>query len=453
MFAVEDILKATGGSLERPGRTGKRIKGVSIDSRTVRPGEVFIAVKGGNFDGHDFLREASGKGASCIVAASGRRAAIPAGPAVVRVNDTLKALADIAHFHRERFDIPVIAVTGSNGKTTTKEMIACVLSAGYRVLKNLGTKNNHIGMPMALLGLRASHRAAVLELGSNHPGEIAYLAAVCRPTMAVITNIGASHLENFEDLRGVLKEKMSLLEFLRRPGIALINADDRMLAAAAQKRRVFTYGVSEDADFTAGGIKTAGRGVEFLLGRRKKFPCRLKTVGAHNVHNALAAAAAGRILGIGYRQICSRLGAFGFPPGRMKLLRKNTAFFIDDTYNSNPLSLDRAAAALGAMTGGGRKIFVMGDMLELGPASGKFHRLAGVRAAGVCDIFVAVGRLARAAGGAALDSGLAADKVFFCGDSAQAGDILRGTIRITRGDIVLVKGSRGMRMEKVFEET
>lgn len=458
MFTLSEILKATGGGLARPsrglGRPGsveRSMRGVSIDSRSVVPGQVFVAVKGEHFDGHDFLAEAARKGAACLVTARRGLSGIPAGPDVVVVKDTVRALSAIAHFHRMRFDIPVVAVTGSNGKTTTKDMIACALSAGYRVLKNRGTRNNHIGMPLALLELKASHQAAVFELGSNHPGEVAYLAAVCRPTMAVITNIGPSHLEHFGSLNGVLKEKVSLLKFLRRPAAAILNADDKMLFPLVKRRRAFGYGMSPGADFIASGVKTTRRGVEFLLGRGRKIPCRLKTVGAHNVYNALAAAAVGRILGIDYDRICAKLGGFDFPSGRMSLFKNDVTVFIDDTYNSNPLSFERAVEAFGTITAVGRKVLVMGDMLELGPTSGEFHRLAGTRAAGVCDVLVAVGGLARAAAGAALDAGFAADKVFCCADSAQAAGILRDTLKVTRRDLVLVKGSRGMRMEKVFE--
>jgi len=452
MFTVEEVLKATDGKMERAGRPGRRICGVSIDSRTVLPGQVFIAVKGENFDGHSFLKEASGRGAACLIVSAGKRLIIPEGPAVIRVKDTLKAIADIAHFHRMRFDIPVIAVTGSNGKTTTKDMTAGVLSAGYRVLKNEGTKNNHIGMPLALLGLNAAHQAAVLELGSNHPGEIAYLAGVCCPTLAVITNIGPSHLEHFGSLRGVLREKVSLLKFLRGPAIALLNADDNMLSGVIKKRRVFGYGSSAGADFLVSGIRNTGRGVEFLLGRRQRRKCRLKTVGAHNAHNALAAASVGRMLGISYPDICSRLNDFDFPAGRMKLLGEREAVFIDDTYNSNPLSLSRAAAALGELPSQGRKIFVMGDMLELGHSSERFHCLAGEQAAEVCDVFIAVGEFSRSAAKAAVKSGLSSDRVFCCDEAVQAGSILRNRIKIVRRDIVLVKGSRGMHMERVFDE-
>ncbi|MFZ2384884.1 MAG: UDP-N-acetylmuramoyl-tripeptide--D-alanyl-D-alanine ligase [Candidatus Omnitrophota bacterium] len=453
MFTVAEILKAVGGRTERAGQPERRICGVSIDSRVILHGQAFIAVKGENFDGHSFLKEASAGGAVCLIVSAGKRLSIPAGPAVIRVKDTVKALADLAHFHRMRFDIPLIAVTGSNGKTTTKDMTARVLSSDYRVLKNEGTKNNHIGMPLALLGLTAAHQAAVLELGSNHPGEIAYLAGICRPTIAVITNIGPSHLEHFGSLRGVLREKSSLLKFLRGPAIALLNADDKMLSRVVKKRRVFSYGASSGADFLASCIRNTGGGVEFLPGRGQKRKCRLKTVGTHNALNALAAASVGRMLGISYPDICSRLNEFDFPAGRMKLLDKKEAAFIDDTYNSNPFSLNRALSALGGMPSQGRKIFVMGDMLELGPASEKFHCLAGEQAAGVCDVFIAVGNLSRSAAKAALGAGLSADKVFCCEDAAQAGSILRGRIDIVRQDVVLVKGSRGMRMERVFEET
>ena len=451
MFEVHELLTATAGKLAS-GREGLRIKGISIDSRTIRPQEAFIAIKGGNFDGHDFIGRALKKGAEWIIREAGAVRYKSAQASFIEVRDTIKALGGIARSWRRKFDIPVIAVTGSNGKTITKEMISAVLSKRFKVLKNEGTKNNHIGLPITLLGLNSHHEIAVIELGTNHPGEIGYLAGIALPNIGVITNIGPAHLQYFGDLRGVLKEKYTLVRFLDKPRIALLNSDDGLLknklARVVKGRFVLGFGIKNISDFLASGIKVSNGQIEFLA--QKKYRFTLRTLGYYNIYNALAAVSLGRIFGMEYREMAGALSNFTFPEKRLNLKELNNIKFIDDTYNANPASLRQALDALLQLRTKGRKIFVMGDMLELGSSSRFFHRQAGRQVARVCDAFITVGRLSRLAAEEAKKSGLRDTNIFICKNSRQARKTLFSKISPQKGDIVLVKGSRLMRMEEVF---
>ncbi|MFA5155869.1 MAG: UDP-N-acetylmuramoyl-tripeptide--D-alanyl-D-alanine ligase [Candidatus Omnitrophota bacterium] len=452
MLRVDEILKAVQGKLVC-GSRNKTVRGYSIDSRAIKKGEAFIAIKGDKFDGHDFIPQALKKGASCVIACAIQKPSAAGRATFIEVNDTQKALAGIARALRVKYDIPVIAITGSAGKTTVKEMLAWVLSAKLNVLSNEGTKNNHIGMPITLCGLNKSHNIAVLELGTNHFGEIKNLSQICLPDAAVVTNIGPAHLEHFNNLEGVLKEKYTLVENLRGAQLAVLNADDAMLSPkllnhCAAKPFILGFGINNSADFLASDIRLTPGGIKFLINGRHKFS--LNTCGRHNVYNALAAVAAARAFGIEYKTIIRRLASFTFPAGRLSLKSCNKVKFIDDTYNSNPLSLKQALDALEKLEGAGRKIFVMGDMLELGEAKEAFHCEAGFNAAKICDIFIAVGSLSRLAAKEAASCGLKAKSIFTCDSALEARDILVNKISLKDGDIVLVKGSRGMKMENVL---
>jgi len=460
MFKVTELVKAAKGRLTS-GKGNIEVKGISIDSRTLKPGECFIAVKGDNFDGHDFVRQAIKKGASCIIkdkrptsypSASLGTSQLPA-TSFIEVKDTIIALGDIARFWRNKFNIPVIAVTGSNGKTTTKEMIAWVLSAKFKVLKNEGTKNNHIGLPMALLNLNSTHEIAVLEIGTNHFGEVANLARICSPDIGVITNIGPSHLEYFHNLEGVLREKYSLFDNLKIPHIGILNADDPLLRKKILSRRknsfIVSFGIDQPADFSARCIKRLGSKIGFSLDNKYKFT--LATPGYYNAYNALAAIAAGRIFGIGHGDIAGRLKQFKFPYGRLNLLNLRKTTFIDDTYNANPASLIQALDVLVNFKVKGRKIFVMGDMMELGAGKEKFHLQAAGKIARACDCLITVGKLSQLAAQAARQQGLSTNNIFNCRNSGEARRILFDKLSPGPQDIVLVKGSRAMKMEEVLK--
>jgi len=473
MFKISELIKATGGGLSQGGATGF-IRGISIDTRTIKNKEAFIAIKGDNFDGHGFISDAIKKGAGCIIYSSSfarrntfllkqQKKKAKAATAFIEVKDTVKALGDIAHFKRVRLNrIPLIAITGSNGKTTVKEMTAWVLSARFKVLKNEGTKNNQIGVPLTLLNLNKDHGLAVLELGTNHFGEIGYLSKICAPNVGVITNIGPSHLEFLHSLAGVFKEKHSLFRYLQSPYLGLVNADDRILKKLLLEKSlrplILGCAVKHAADFFASDIKCQNNKIEFLVNARralkggikeKNYKIALKTSGYYNIYNALLATAIARIYGMTYRDIISRLASFNFPAGRLKLVNFRQVSFIDDTYNSNPLSLGQALSVLEQFKVRGRKIVIMGDMLELGRQAKFFHDQALRAAAGICDVFIGVGKLSQAAAQQAKNYFRRKD-IFSCTCVEQAREVLFNEVCPQKNDVILVKGSRAMRMEEIF---
>lgn len=446
MFKIPELVKATGGRLTS-GDINVIVGGISIDSRQIRKGMAFVAIKGENFDGHEFIKKAVEKGASCVIV--GKKIKKIRNVAIITVKDTIKALGGIAQFNRNRYDIPVILVTGSNGKTTTKEMIAEVLSKDFKVLKNEGTKNNHIGLPLTLLKLNSSYDVAVLEVGTNHFGEIKYLTDIACANIGVITNIGPSHLKYFKDLKGVFKEKYDLVKSLKEPAIAILNADDsylrRELVKKTNKHFLIGVGVENKSDYSATDICLFSGKYSFKLNQRLKFA--LKAPGYYNIHNSLIAIAVARIFGIEHRKIAAVLSNFELPKGRLNFLKIKGVSFIDDTYNSNPLSLKQALGLFQQIKVDKRKIIVIGDMLELGAESRRLHIQAIEDAARVCDQLVVVGKI----NSSSLKSArLMNSNVISCETSLQARSILLNKIIIEPGDIVLAKGSRMMKMEEVF---
>ena len=432
MFTINEILEATKGTLAQ-GPAGARVRCVCIDSRIVKKGELFIAVKGEVFDGHDFIDEVLAKGARVLVVHKPIKVKDPK-ISVIRVEDTIRALGDIARFHRLRFKIPVIALTGSAGKTTTKEMIAAVLSRKYKVLKNEGTQNNHIGVPLTLLKLKATHKIVVLECGTNQPGDIVWLADVARPSLAVFTNIGESHLEKLKTVSGVLKEKWMLTSFMGAQDTVIINADDELLFRPIRKKNIFkimTYGIGPKADWKASDMNISGRYLNF------------------QVYNALAAFNCGVFFKVPRKDIIQALKSFEFLQGRGQIVRLGKGWLINDTYNANPVSMRAALQTLQTIETKGRRIFVAADMLELGSQSRALHQAIGraIGTAGV-DILITVGRLAGLMGPAArrLNKKM---QVFACRDVESAQKCLAKVFH--NGDAVLIKGSRRMHMEQVAE--
>jgi len=452
VFKVNEIIKATHGLLIR-GNLQDKLSGISTDSRGLKPGDAFLALKGNNFDGHDFIPAALRSKAACVIAEKTTGLMVPRGRALIRVKDTTLALGDIARFQRQKFDLPVIAVTGSTGKTTTKEMIAQVLSARARVLRNEGTKNNQIGLPQTLIKLKAKDDFAVVEIGTNHFGEVDYLAGIALPNIGVVTNIGPAHLEFLKDLKGVFREKLGLLNNLSRPAIALLNSDDKFLRALINKKRtgpqIFSFGINEKSDFSASKIRLGHGHLRFKV--NGKFDFALSTPGSYNIYNALPAIALGRIFGMDYRKIASRLAAFKFPKGRLNLIKFRGVMFIDDTYNSNPLSLRRSLEALKNIKCKGRRILVMGDMLELGRQKESLHREIAGSITDICDLLVTAGDLARLTADSAASLGLKSGNIFRCSCAQEARDLLFNKISPGPDDLVLVKGSRSMKMEEVFK--
>lgn len=451
MFRVDEIIQATQGILVQ-GSPADKITGISTDSRSLRPKEAFLALCGNNFNGHDFIATAIKSKASCLIVEQDFKAKVPAALTVIKVKDTTLALGNIARFQRQKINLPVIAVTGSNGKTTTKEMVAWVLSANAQVLKNEGTKNNQIGLPQTLIQLTPRDKFAVIEIGTNHFGEVDYLAKIAGPNIGIITNIGPSHLEFLKDLKGVAKEKTALLDNLAKPAIALLNADDRSLKGLIKHKaaglQVFSYGINAQSDFCASGVKLSNGKVKFKV--NSKFNFELSTLGDYNIYNAIAAIAVGRILGLSYPIIRQRLSTFKFPKGRLNLVEFKGLRFIDDTYNSNPLSLKTALAALAAAKCKGRKILIMGDMLELGKQKELLHRQIAWSITNTCDLLIAVGSLARFTAASARKQGLADRQIFCCDNALAAKDLLFKKVLPETDDLILVKGSRSMKMEKIL---
>ncbi len=448
--SVEEVVRGTQGALVA-GDLGVPITGVSIDSRTLAIGEAFFAIRGHQRDGHDFLRDAASRGASCLVVHS-LPDELPSSVPIILVEDTTRALGRLAAWHRARFTVPVAAVTGSNGKTTTKEMMAAVLEVFGPVLKPEASFNNQWGLPLTLLRLGPEHRAVALEIGANTPGEIAALAEISRPTVGVVTVVGTAHTEFFGSLDGVATEKSALVRAIPREGAVVLNADDARVAAmsAVSRARVLYFGSGPRADVHAvGPIEETIEGVRFTLaagGAHRSV--RLHFAGSHNVTNALAAAGVGHALGLAIDEIVRGLGATRPVRGRCVWRRAGQVRILDDTYNANPASVRAALLTLKAARDASRRIVVLGDMLELGEISQAAHREAGRLAAesGAAE-FIGLGPRALAAVEAAREAGLV---------ESHHAPTFEDTValllkRLAPGDAVLVKGSRGMRMERVVD--
>jgi UDP-N-acetylmuramoyl-tripeptide--D-alanyl-D-alanine ligase len=450
LFTVEDVVRGTQGALVG-GDLGVPVNGVSIDTRSLSAGDAFFAIVGHSADGHAFANDAAARGAACLVVSS-----VPDDPristAIVLVDDTTQALGRLAAYHRARFTVPVAAVTGSNGKTTTKEMMASVLGALGPVLKPESSFNNQWGLPLTLFKLGPHHRAAALELGANQHGEIAALAKICRPTVGVVTVVAGAHTEFFGSLEGVQQEKSALVRAIPPDGTVVLNADDhRVLAMRPLTRaRVITFGTSPAAEVrAAGAVVEDERGVAFTLaadGEERRV--HLAFAGRHNVVNALAAAGAGRALGLGWEQIVAGLEAARPAKGRCIWRRAGHLALLDDTYNANPDSLRSALDTFAVGAGSRRRLVVLGDMLELGDTAEAAHREAGraIARAGTAEL-IGVGRLAQFAVEAARAAGLA---------ESHHATTFEDTVvlllkRLCPGDAVLIKGSRGMRMEHVVD--
>jgi len=451
---ISDVLKATRGKLIS-GDLEYNISGVSTDTRTIKPGNLFVALKGPSFDGHNFVGEAIKKGAiAVVVRASGYRGIRASGVSIIQAKDTLKAFGDIAHYYRAKFDIPFIGISGSNGKTTTKEMLHKVLGSRFSVLKNEGTENNLVGVPKTLLGLKSDHNIGVLELGTNHFGEISRLAEILAPSTAIITNIGSGHLEFLKSRPGVFKEKTELLKSLDRDGTAILNADDELLSrvsavggsASGGRCRILRFGIEKDCDFKVTGIINRGSRIEFIVNGRYNFKIRL--LARHNIYNALAAISAGFLYKIEYVDIYKALSEFEPVGGRLSFKNVEGVYIIDDTYNSNPQSLSGAIEALADYKTAGRKILVCADMLELGKSSARYHNEAGKAAAlAGADYLISVGRFSNAVRAGALSNGMRKEAVFSCKDNSAVFDVLKDIVR--ERDVVLLKGSHSMRLGEV----
>ncbi|MHB8908461.1 MAG: UDP-N-acetylmuramoyl-tripeptide--D-alanyl-D-alanine ligase [Syntrophales bacterium] len=457
VLSAGEILEATGGTTIR-GDTGWSCRGISTDTRTLRAGNLFIALPGENFDGHDCLAAAAEKGAAGLLIRTDRLEKLAAGTdgvPVIGVPDTLRGLGAIAHAWRVRFAIPLVAITGSSGKTTTKEMIAAIASRSRNILKTEGNLNNLIGLPRTLLDLNAGHDLAIVEMGTNTPGEIARLAAIAAPDIGLITNIGPAHLEGLGSIEAVREEKGALFAVMDGRGTVLINADDPHIAVIAERwrgKRV-TFGLTPKADVTARRIETAGaEGVRFtLVIDGIGIPVRMPVCGTHNIQNALAAAAAAGALGFDRHAIADGLAVFLPVPGRMEIRQlANGAFIIIDAYNANPASMREALKTLQELRGPGKAFVILADMLELGGEAEALHEGVGAILAetGVDRVFLK-GILSPATAAGALKKGFPQERIVIFAESGEVVPPLRTHLK--KGDWILIKGSRKMKMEAVAE--
>jgi UDP-N-acetylmuramoyl-tripeptide--D-alanyl-D-alanine ligase len=446
---LASVLEATGGRL-LPGASADGLAGVCIDSRTLRAGELFVAVRGPRFDGHEFLAEAATRGAAAALV--DREVPASAGLPLIRVGDTTRALADLARHRRRACGVPVVAVTGSMGKTTTKEMLAALLATRGAVLKTEGNLNNRYGLPLTLLRLLPEHRAAALELGMSAAGELRELSAIAEPDVAVITNVAPVHLEFFASLDAIAAAKAEILEGLRAGGTAVLNGDDPRVQRIGQGHagRVVWFGRDRRHDVSAENWRGTAFGMRFdLLVAGHRLDLALPLAGPHFVLNFLAAAAAAHVLGIEPEAMAEAASGMAPAPHRGEVLRlAGDVTLIDDSYNASPEAVRAASLAL-TTAAGRRRVAFLGDMLELGPTGPDLHREVGETVGGRVQVLVAVGTQAPALLEGARRAGLPESALLAFPDSSAAA--AAAAALVAPGDAVLVKGSRGVRMEKVVE--
>ncbi len=448
-LTIAEILKATDGKLIR-GDANTTATQISTDSRTLKKGALFVALVGEKFDGHNFLDGVCQQGAiGAVVSKQVADVSRLALPIIVQVNDTLVALGDIANCHRRKFELPVVAITGSSGKTTTKDMTASVLAQRFSVFKSEDSYNNQIGIPSRLMQLSEADEIAVLEIGTSWPGEIERLSRITAPTVGVITNIGPTHLELLGSIEGVAEEKGALLAHVKH---AILNAEDPMMPRLARRMRghTTTFGWQTDADVSAHEIEIDGFGKPaFTLKIRGKAVERvhLPCLGKHNICNALAAACVGVWAGLTLTEIRAGLERFQPADMRMQPIVHNDLHIINDAYNSNPDSLKYVLEFFSNMETDGRRIAILGDMLELGDHSHRFHLKAGQDIPTNINLLITVGshshEIARGAKGRV-------KSIISCETPKEAVQQLRKSAQ--PGDAVLIKGSRGMKLEQILEE-
>ena len=482
MFTITDVLEATQGKLIQGDPREIMVEGVSTDTRTLKPGELFVALKGERYDGHAFLNESFKKGGIGAVISilqhripeTAEEEQLRRGKVIVGVNDTLTALQGLARFHRKRSRLPLLVVTGSNGKTTTKEMTARILSQNYNVLKSEENINNQIGVPLTLLRITSRHELAIVEMGISSTGELRKLAQIANPQLGLITNIGPTHLETLGNINGVAKAKGELLEMLpAKDGIAILNKDDSFFEFLKQKAscHVVTFGLHAGAQVRAVDLTFNGHATTIFrlmvkpevmeLGTRFKrrknkatatdITIRLPLLGIHNVINALAASAVAVIFGCPLECIKQALESFEPVSMRSQLLHWQGVVIFNDAYNANPASMRAALDVLGEFETEGRRIAVLGDMLELGQADQQAHQEIGQHMARISEgRLIAIGSRARLIADTALSSGMSPEWVSVCESPNEASEVLKRNVR--RGDVLLVKGSRRMHLERIIED-
>jgi len=449
-LSVDDLVRLTGG--RALARSDRPIRGAAVDSRSVEPGQLFVALPGERTDGHLHLDEAVARGAAALLVTRGIEDVAPFGDvSIVRVADGLAALGSVAAGWRRRFDPLVVGITGSIAKTSTKEAVATVLAASRQTLKTEGNQNNEVGLPLTLLRLGPEHEAAVLEMGMYVSGEIADLAAMARPSIGVVTAVQAVHLSRIGTLEAIERAKGELLEALPADGTAVLNADDPIVTRMDERTvaRAVRYGFDESADVRAVDIVSSGTaGMRFRLRTRAgERPVTIPALGRLSVHNAAAAAAVGLAAGLDLDTIAGALAGGWAAPHRVELVRLRGATIIDDSYNASPGSVTAALELLANLPG--RHVAVLGEMLELGEGHETGHLAVGEAAAGVAELLIVVGAGARGIAVGAVEAGLDASRIHAVADAEAALDALEPRLR--DGDVVLVKASRGIGLDRVVD--
>jgi UDP-N-acetylmuramoyl-tripeptide--D-alanyl-D-alanine ligase len=455
---TQDCLNTLEGQLLQ-GDLTYPFRGVSINSRTVAKGELFVCIKGDRFDGHDFLTDVIDKKVGGIIISDPEKlqskpVRSEEKPFVIQVQDTLKALQDLASFQRKRFPLQVVAITGTNGKSTTKEMIASILETKFKTLKTQGNLNNHIGVPLTLLKREPSHEMGVLELGMSAAGEIKRLAEIAQPDIGVITNISEGHLVKLKSLKDIQSAKGELFDALTEESTAIVNADDPLVLDLARSLRAktVTFGIDQPADVRASEIENKDNsGFQFKVSLfNKTLSVRLPYLGYCNIYNALAALATGYSLGIKEDAMTRGLENYQRMSQRNEQIQHKEIDLINDSYNANPRSMTEALKTLDSFKTQGRRIFVIGDMLELGDRSITAHKKLGAEiAASKTNILIALGKLASLSAKSA--QALAGEKIQILelASHQEAAEFL--TQEAVSGDCVMFKGSRGAAMEKVLQ--
>lgn len=450
-LAVDDLIAATGGRLVAPQRllAPAVITGVSTDSRTVAPGDLFVALRGPRADGHRFVADAFARGAALALIADPSAAE---GPALI-VDDPMRALGAIAGLHRRMLSTTVVGITGSVGKTTTVGLCAAVLGTRYATARSAELWNAELGVALTLLGLGPAHHVAVVELAMRGPGQIRELVEMARPTIGAVTTIGETHLEHLGSLENIAAAKAELLEGLPADGLAIVNADEPLTARLVQNVRcgIVSFGLSRDAAVRATAITPVPGGSQFILHLgAEQGQVMLPLLGSHQVRNALVAAAVGQAFGLGLPEIVAGLDRGHVATMRQQIVTIGDVTIIDDSYNASPQSMAAAFEVLGQVSAGRRRVLALGEMRELGPNAVEYHRRVGQQVAGLAPAFLlAVGPNARGYLDGAATAGLPASAMATAGTAVEAIPLLRRALR--SGDVVLIKGSRGIGMECLVE--
>ncbi len=452
---VSDILKATGGKLIQ-GNSELLINGISTDTRSIKQGEIFFALEGENYDGHKFVGQAIHNGAAGAVISSGKKSAYSFHNgfkkcALLEVADTLRALGDLAKFYRNSLPTSFIAVTGSNGKTTTKDMAYHVLGNFKSVSRSRESFNNFVGVPLTIFETETAHDFCIVEMGTNAPGEIKRLSEIIFPDFTILTNISHAHLEGLENIEGVASAKSEFIENMAEDGTLITNADDDWCNQIANRfnGNVISFGFDQSAHIKASNVKRNDSGFVFTV--NDSFTVNLPVFGRHNIYNALAVIAMCDAIGVGIEVICDKFMDFKLPPMRMERQIFGDIVVINDSYNSNPSSMSSALDEFSQLMTSGRKVLICGDMLELGNYAERLHKEVGAKVADAnIDVLWTVGPFSRFVAEEAIANGMPRENILSCETSEEMCSFVASQLK--KDDTVLIKGSRRMKLECVSRQ-